>query len=190
VDNDSSEPGRLADLERKGVISLNVYSVESIYYHPDVQRLASERLTVVIGGSSDEMLDKAKQGALKAIRQSSVHLSNRIAEKAARAEVFSLLPKKGEISSGGKRTAAIDFEKFAKGEAARLEALIDASDFVEVLKRYPIRESPALDAIAKALNFPDRARYESAVRKLLVDDPEAVKLVRTLLGNLPVDLIT
>lgn len=188
VDNDSSEPERIADLQNKGVTPLNVYSVESIYYHPDVQKLAGEKLATVVGGSLDEKLKKAKEDALKAIRQSSEHLSNRIAEKAARAQVFSLLPKKGEIGAGGKRTAELDFQKVAKDEAARLEALINACDFVGVLKRYPIRESPALDAIAKALNFANRAQYEAAVRKFLADDPEAVKLVRTLLGSLPVDL--
>ncbi len=189
VDNDSSEPERIADLQGKGVIPLNVYSVESIYYHPDVQKLAGEKLTSVVGGSLDEKLKKATQDALRAIRQNAGHLSNRIAEKAARAQVFSLLPKKGEVVAGGKRTVELDFQKIAKEEGARLDALINASDFVGVLKPYPIRESPALDAIAKALNFATRAQYEAAVRRLLADDPEAVKLVRALLGLLPADLV-
>jgi len=56
-------------------------------------------------------------------------------------------------------------------------------------KRYPIRESSALDVIAKALNFANRAQYEMAVRNLLSRDIEAVKRVRTLLGSFPVDLV-
>jgi ABC-type cobalamin/Fe3+-siderophores transport system ATPase subunit len=189
VDNDSSEPERIADLQGKGVIALNVYSVESIYYHPDVQKLAGEKLAAVVGGNLDEKLQRAKEDALNAIRQNAGHLSNRIAEKAARAQVFSLLPKKGEIGAAGNRTAELDFRKIGEEEAARLETLINASDFVGVLERYPIRESPALDAIAKALNFANRGQYEAAVRKLLADDYEAVKLVRALLGSLPPDLI-
>jgi hypothetical protein len=189
VDNDSSEPQRIADLQAKGVIPLNVYSVESIYYHPDVQKLAADKLATVVGGSLDEKLKQAKEDALKAIHQNARHLSNRIAEKAARAQVFSLLPKKGEVGTAGKRTAEIDFQKIAAEEAARLEALVRASDFIGVLKRYTIRESPALDAIAKALNFASRAQYEAAVRKLLADDVELVKLVRGLLGSLPPDLV-
>lgn len=190
VDNDSSEPERIADLRIKGVIPLTVYSVESIYYHPDVQKLAGERLATVIGGDLDEKLNKSKENALKAIRQSSEHLVNRIAEKAARAQVFSLLPKKGEIGTSSKRTIELDFQKVAKEECARLDALLLASDLVGVLKRYPIRESPALDAIAKALNFANRGQYETAVRKILADDQEAVKRVLDLLGSLPVELIT
>jgi len=56
VDNDSSEPERIADLQAKGVIALNVYSVESIYYHPSVQKLAGEKLAAVLGGDLGEKL--------------------------------------------------------------------------------------------------------------------------------------
>src|SRR5439155_1585173 len=126
---------------------------------------------------------------IKAIRESAKYLSNKVAEKAARAQVFSLLPKKGELATGGKRAVEIDFARIAQDEVARLEALLNASDFVGVLQRYPVRESAALDAIVRALNYAGRTQYEEAVRKLLVDDSEAVNLVRNLLGSLPADLI-
>lgn len=190
IDNDSSEPERITDLQGKGVIPLNVYSVESVYYHPTVQKLVGEKLAAVVGGSLDEKMTQANDAALRAIRQNAEHLSIRIAEKEARAQVFSLLPRKGEIAAGGKRTTELDFRLIGKEEAKRLDALLASSDFAEILRRYPIRESRALDAIAKALNFADRTQYEAAVRKLLADDPEAVKLVRGLLGPLPTDLVT
>lgn len=190
VDNDASEPERIADLATKGVIPLSVYSVESIYYHPDVQKLAGEKLAAVVGGDLTEKLAKANSDAIRAIRDNAKHLGARIAEKAARTKVFSLLPKKGEVAVRGKRTVEIDFAKYAQDEANRLEALITASDFVSILQRYPIRETPALDAIAKALNFTNRAQYEAAVRNLLVQDQEAVRLVRGLLGSFPAELIT
>jgi hypothetical protein len=97
VDNDSSEPERILDLESKGVIPLNVNSVESIYYHPDVQKLAGEKLATVVGGSLDEKLKKATEDALKAINENARHLSNRVAEKAARVQVFSLLPRRARL---------------------------------------------------------------------------------------------
>ncbi|WP_252273946.1 AAA family ATPase [Pseudomonas subflava] len=189
VDNDTSEPERIADLQSKGLFVLNVYSVESIYYHPEVQKLAGERLVSVVGGDLTEKLVKANSDAIRAIADSAGHLSARIAEKSARTEVFSLLPKKGEVVAGGKRTVEVDFGKCLEDESKRIEALIIASDFVGVLQRYPIRESSALDAIAKALNFTNRTQYEAAVRNLLARDSEAVNLVRTLLGTFPDDLI-
>lgn len=189
VDNDSSEPERIEDLRKKGVIPLDAYSVESIYYHPEVQKMAGEKLADVVGGDLAAKLEKANIDAIKAIRDNAKYLSARIAEKSARSKVFSLLPKKGEVAAGKRRTAEIDFAKYAQDEAARIDTLINASDFVGILKRYPIRESSALEAIAKALNFANRAQYESAVRNLLVRDIEAVKRVRTLLGAIPAELI-
>ena len=189
VDNDSSEPERIAVLQAKGVIPLNVYSVECIYYHPEVQRLVGEKLALVVGGDLGEKLEKAKADAIKAISEKAKHLSARIAEKSARAQVFSLLPKKGEVAAGGKRTAEIDFSKCAQDEEARIQALVSASDFVGVLQSYPIRESAALDAIARALSFANRTQYEAAVQNVLVHDATAVSLVRGLLGNFPAELI-
>ncbi|MFP8780784.1 AAA family ATPase [Hydrogenophaga sp. RWCD_12] len=189
VDNDSSEPQRIEDLKTKGVLPINVYSVESIYYHPEVQKLAGEKLAAVVGGDLTVRLEKANKEAITAIHENAKHLSTRIAEKSARAHVFSLLPKKGEVAAGGKRTAEIDFAKCAQHEAAILDGFIKKSDFVGILQRYPIRESSALDVIAKALNFTNRAQYEAAVRNLLVRDLDAVKLVRNLLGSFPSELI-
>ncbi|HEY2786917.1 MAG TPA: AAA family ATPase [Fimbriiglobus sp.] len=189
VDNDSSDPVRIAELKRKGVIPLNVYSVESIYYHPELQKMAGEKHTSAVGGNLNDKLARAKEDALDAIRQNATHLSNRIAEKAARAKVFTLLPKKDEISTGGKRSIELDYESMRNEEANRLNKLIEASNINEIMKLYPIRESPALNAIIKALGFVDQKQYEDTVLKKLVDDPEAVTNVRALLGDLPADLV-
>jgi ABC-type cobalamin/Fe3+-siderophores transport system ATPase subunit len=189
VDNDSSGSERILDLQTKGIISLNVYSVESIYYHPEVQKLAASKLVGVVGGDIEEKLSNANTVAIKAIQDNAKHLSARIAEKSARAEVFTLLPKKGDMLAGGKRTAEIDFTKYTQIEDACIEQLINTCDFSGLLQRYPIRESSALNAIAKALGFVSSAQYEAAVLNLLAHDLEAVKTVQSLLGQLPDDLV-
>lgn len=189
VDNDTSDAERLTKLAARGVVPISVYSVESVYYHPDVQRLAGEKLAEVVGGDIDQKLADARTSALKALQQQRTHLAACIAEKAARAQVFTLLPKKGEMSSGGKRTADIDFGGCLNAEQNRLDALVGAQDFAGILQRYPIRESGALDAIAKALGYAGRAQYESAVLQLLLKDPQAVERVRALLGPVPQELV-
>ncbi|NES11968.1 hypothetical protein G3O07_23180 [Pseudomonas laurentiana] len=94
VDNDTSEPERIADLKSKGVIALNVYSVESIYYHPEVQKLAGEKLATVVGGDLTEKLAKANIDAIKAFVIAPKHLSARIAEKSARAKSSHFFPRR------------------------------------------------------------------------------------------------
>lgn len=58
----------------------------------------------------------------------------------------------------------------------------------EIISRYPIRETPALDKIAKELGFQSREQYEGAVQKLLMDDNEALTFVRSLFGTLEADI--
>ena len=94
------------------------------------------------------------------------------------------------MAAGGDHKLTIDFTKIPRDEAKRLTSLLDSCDFLGVLQRYPIRESGAIDAIVKALNFRGRVDYEDAVRKILVDDLDSVSLVRGLLGPLPDDLTT
>lgn len=188
VDNDTSDAERLQKLAGRGVVPLSVHSVESIYYHPDVQRDVGEKLADVVGGDIDQRIADARTAALKAVQQQRTHLAVGVAEKAARAQVFTLLPQKGELSGGGKRTADIDFGMCLKDEQDRLDALVQGQDFVGILRRYPIRESGALDAIAKALGYSGRTQYESAVLQLLLKDPQAVARVRALLGPIPPEL--
>ena len=51
-----------------------------------------------------------------------------------------------------------------------------------------IRETPALARIAVKLGFQGCEQYEGAVRKLLMDDKEALTFVRSLFGTLESDI--
>jgi hypothetical protein len=58
-----------------------------------------------------------------------------------------------------------------------------------MIARYPVRETGALTVIAQKLGFQSRGQYESAVRKLMIDDPDALDFVRALFGTLNADLV-
>lgn len=126
--------------------------------------------------------------AFEAIKKNAEHLAVRIAEKKARRQIFSLLPKKGKLSRAGRRNVELGFQKIVEAETIQVQSLIQQSDFVGVLKRYPIRASSAIDAITNALGFKSRVQYEDSVRMLLADNADAVSCVRKLLGNPPTEL--
>ena len=71
--------------------------------------------------------------------------------------------------------------------AARAGAA-DAGDWLGIVTRCPIRETPARDAIARALGFQDRWQYVEAVLQLLRGDGDAVAQVRAFFGTLPAAL--
>jgi hypothetical protein len=83
---------------------------------------------------------------------------------------------------------SIDVAKFVNEESERLQNALDAGDWVEIISRYPVRRSPALDKIANQLKFQGRNDYQAAVRKLLMDEPEALNFVKSLFGTLPFDI--
>lgn len=188
VDNDSSDSSRIQELQSKGVTALEVYSVESVYYHPDLQRMVGDKFITFVGGCVEEKLAKAQADALRAVGEQAKHLSDKVALKEARAKVFSLLPGKEDLAAGEPRVVEINLGEIASEERSRLEALLSSSDLKGLLKRYPIRESRAFDAIAKAIGFRNCDQYENAVLQLL-DDPDAVIRVRGLLGAIPEGLV-
>lgn len=67
VDNDSRALEDLDRLKEKGVYAISAFSVESIYYHPEIQRRVAERHVAVVGGNASERLSDAKLAVLEAI---------------------------------------------------------------------------------------------------------------------------
>jgi hypothetical protein len=162
--------------------------VESVYYHPDVQRCVAQRHSTVVGGDPESRLATAKATALAHVRIHSQRLAERAVEKAIRGQVLQKMPRRQDIAAGAPVDIRVDTPAFVRAEVIRLHVYIDAGDLWGVISNYPLRETPALDAIAESLAFADRGQYESSVRKLLLDDNDALAAVRALLGEIASDL--
>lgn len=188
VDNDRRTDTNITELKDKGVYAVPVYAVESIYYHDEVlQRLAARQQTLT-GADATQSLEQAKSTAITAIRPHIQRLSERVVEKSIRQDLMSKLPKRADIAHAEVITVIIDVPAIVATEALRLTEACNAADLAAVIARYPIRETPALDRIATSLGFQGRSQYESAVRKLLMDDGEALSVLQTLFNTLKDDI--
>jgi ABC-type lipoprotein export system ATPase subunit len=190
VDNDRRTEADINRLKGKGIYALSVFSVESIYYHPCVQCLVAQRHAAVTGDDASTRLANAKTAAIEAIKPHVKRLSERTAEKALREEVFRHLPTQNKIATGEPINISIDVATAVTSERERLQNALDAGNLAEIISRYPADETPALDKIAKELGFQNREQYEGAVRKLLMDDNEALTFVKSLFGTLASDIKT
>lgn len=188
IDNDGRPQNSIDDLKAKGVYALPVYSVESIYYDPYLQCRAAERHSTVTGEDTDRLVSDAKDAALSEVSPHAERLSRRAVEKSIREEILRRLPGQPEIGAGTPVSITIDVAGVVSAEVARFRKSIADENLGEIIARYPVRETGALDRIAKKLGFQDREQYESAVRKLLMDDGEALTFVRSLFGTLKADL--
>lgn len=188
VDNDRRTQTEIDSLRQKGVYALSVFSVESIYYHPELQRRIAERHAAVTGENAPVRLANAKSAALAAVGPHVQRLSQRAVEKAIREDILRHLPGQPEIAAGTPINISIDVSAVVDAERVSIQNSLDAGDLSGIIARYPVRETSALTEIAKRLGFQSREQYEGAVRKLLIDDEAALIFVTSLFGSLKADI--
>ncbi|BBF80322.1 AAA family ATPase [Asticcacaulis excentricus] len=188
VDNDRRTPMNIAELKEKGVYAVPVYAVESIYYHDEVLRRLAARQQTLTGADVTQSLNQASFTAITAIRPHIQRLSERVVEASIRQDLMSKLPKRADIAHAEVLTVTIDIPAMVAAEVKRLTEACEAADLTAVIARYPVRETPALDRIATSLGFQGRSQYESAVRKLLMDDDEALSALQNLFSTLKADI--
>jgi uncharacterized protein DUF4435 len=188
VDSDRRTEAEIAKLRAAGVYALDAFSVESIYYHPDVQRRVAVRHAAVTGEDVAGRLVDAKAAAETAIWQHVQRLSERAVERSVRDRVLRQLPGRDEIAAAAPINVSIDVASIVQQERDRLETSLREGNLAAVIGRYPVRETSALAEIARRLGFQSRFQYESAVRKLLMEDEQALVFVRSLLAPLVEDI--
>lgn len=125
---------------------------------------------------------------MNAVRPHVGRLCERVIEKALRDEVFKNLPRRKDIAAGHPVKIEIDVGKIVAEETVKLEALLGSGELQTIIANYPVRETPALDQISDRLGFKGRPQYEAAVRKLLMEDEEALAMVRSMFGGLQDEL--
>jgi ABC-type cobalamin/Fe3+-siderophores transport system ATPase subunit len=189
VDSDAKDEDEIDQLKQQGIYAVPAYSVEALYYHPEIQRRVAARHAAVIGADPQTQLTDAKNAALAAIKQHGDRMSEKVSEKAIRGEVIRQIPGKVEIKAGHPLSITIDIAAAVAAERDRLNAAHAAGDLQSLITRYPVRETPALFKIAECLGFQDREQYEAAVLKLLIDDAGALAFVRSLFSDLSAQIV-
>lgn len=184
VDRDGRAAADIQRLELRSIFPLSAYSVESLYYHPRVVRRVATLVAQLQGVRPEVLYDAAMTAALGALQPHVGRLSARAIEKRLRWQVESSLPRWEAIEAGDPFALNLNLQAERDAEIARLEGFIAASDFSEVLSKYPVRETGALNAIATGLRFRTPGEYEATVRKLLTDDADAAAEMRQEFGGL------
>ena len=188
IDNDRRPQPEIDELKNDGVYATSVYSVEGVYYHPGIQVRVAERHARSTGDDFNSRVTLARLAAIAAIAPHVQRLSGRVAEKRVREEFLSRIPNKDQITAAAPVSFSIDVPKIVGEERALLQKALDEGDLATLVSRYPVRETPALSEIARNLGFQNRDQYEGAVRKLLMDEADALTFVRSLFGALTADI--
>lgn len=184
VDNDHRTTADIEKLKAIGIYALDYFSVESIYFHPEIQKKVALRQASVDGGDATSRIAQAITDAILAIRPHVQRLGERIAEKELREIVMSRLPTRSAITVGTAFSIDLDVAEVVHQEVDRLSKALDSGDFLTAIAHYPLRETPALNKIVSSLGFKSRSQYEGAVLKLLIDDADALAFTKSLFADL------
>jgi ATPase components of ABC transporters with duplicated ATPase domains len=189
IDRDNRSDVECAKLTQSGIVPIEQYSVESIYYHPITINSVLKRVALINDINVEETVSAMNSSLLASFEPHRDRMAARIVERKARDYLLHQAPDWKAILRGD---ISIDYstESLLTEEKAYIDQLIKGMDIAKIVSRYPIRETPALESVSNALGFPSQERYEQAVRKMLVDCADSRELVLGLLSPVTNHLAT
>lgn len=183
IDADDRTAEQLQILVNKGVVALESYSVESLYYRTEIIEKIAERFADVSGKSKDELFTNATSKIIENITLHKERLCSRLCEKKIRNIAMSNLPRHQNILNKEQFEINIDLNEEFEKEEVIFNDLLQNQNLNGLISRYPIRETPVINGIVSGLEI-NKDTYESSVRKLIVDDQDTKSFYRTLLNKL------
>ena len=163
---------------------LPFYSVEAIYFHPQIIERIAARMAGVKGEDDSALIEKALAAGVAAIANHTERLSQKVAKKSVRKLITEQIPNDDDLLSGNPVTLKNNANVILATRKKELDAAVVNGDWETILTKSPVRDSSALADISKALGFLTMQDYEKAVRHLLADDDDALSFVRKLFDNL------
>ncbi len=111
-------------------------------------------------------------------------MSESVAERKLRDEVLNYLPNRKDANLSEPICIQLDAANILATEQNALHEAITRNDLSIIMRRYLMRQTPALTRIPERLGFKSRKEYEKAVLQLLKRDEEMLSYVKEPLGNI------
>jgi len=172
VDKDNRSDENCELLKGEGIVALDQYSVESLYYHPMVIEGVLKRVIEVSGGDLSEITKAFTEQVIEEVGKHKDRLVARLVERKVKDLVMRKTPDGKTILCGGELSITVSLDDLLTEENKIFDKFIADRDITGLVSRYPLRETSALGLIAKALEFSHPKKYEQAVRKMVSDSDE------------------
>ena len=184
VDGDGYLPDQIIEKKDKGVFPLPFYSVEAIYFHPEIIRRVAKQMANLRGEDASALGEATLAAGVAKIADHTERLARKVAKKSIRKRIIEQLPNDNELLEGQAVTVPNDAISILARRREELDTAVSKVDWEALLTKCPIRESGALAAVSTKLGFAKMRDYEKAVRQLLATDEDALKFVRGLFNDL------
>jgi len=189
IDRDDRDEERVKQLVEGGVFSLDVYSIESLYYCSDAIAAVARRQAESLGRNAYEMIKSAIEKALDVLNEDGLaeRMAVRRCERRVRDAILQQIPDWKCIKAKPKFDISVDSPY--QDELDRFNELVNEKSLDDLVARYPLRESRAFDAIAETLELNSRKTYEQTLVSRVWDDEDLAQSLKQRIGPLSKVLI-
>lgn len=184
IDRDNRSDEEINQLQAENIFSLSHYSVESLYYHPDIVKVMLERAAVIHELDPVQVFNSMVSQAIQKLDNGTVNrLCSLLVQRRVRNELTRKSPDWKTIMNGlpaSIEMTASEVQEHLSAEQGIFKQALENTDLALLISRYPLRQTPVLDLIASSGPFKDRKSYESAVRKAVSSGDLKDKLITLL----------
>jgi len=180
VDGDRRSDEEVAALRDAGIAVLGALEIESLYLLEQVMRAVAAAQAESLDLDAAALMDEARAVALDALNNDGTigHLSRSVSLSSLQRQ-FRDAVNGADLSAG---TISIEIESPAAAEEAKLRELIKSGDLDTIVRRFPIRDTPVPDRVARALRFASVDDYQRRVRQLATRDEVLLGELREVIG--------
>ncbi|HSH85772.1 MAG TPA: AAA family ATPase [Methylophilus sp.] len=181
IDKDNRTAEQCVELEKVGIFTLKQYSIESLYYHPKVYEEVLKRMSSIHKFNMSTIINDIEATIIRVVNQHKSRLAARLVERKVKETAQMACPDWRAIQ---KKSVEVNFSTGAiyHEELGLIESYLQTNNIEMLISRYPLRETQALEEIAKRSFCATREIYEDAVRKMLIESPASLDAIRTLLN--------
>ena len=180
IDRDNRTEQQCENLHELGIVPLHQYSVESLYYHPSVIEAVLQRVATINDIDIDDTKREITNAVITAVTEHKDRLAAKLVERRVKDHASQVCPNWRQILADNVEVT-FSTNQILQEEQDSISRFIDDNDIESLISRYPLRETQALEHIARLSTFQSQEKYEQAVRKMLIDSEESLEMMKELL---------
>ncbi|MXY99685.1 DUF4435 domain-containing protein [Candidatus Poribacteria bacterium] len=184
IDRDNRNDEEVEELVKNGIFALNVYAVEALYYCPDAIAAIAHKQAELREGDVTELITLAKQEALGVLKKHAEEMAMRKCERQIHKRILSQIPNRKLIMANPTQSISVSIDSPYPDEFNHFNELVDEGNLDQLIARYRVHKSNALEILARTLGCQNKRDYEKMVRVQIRDDNELAGKLKERIGPL------
>lgn len=185
IDRDDRTDTNVEELVEKGIFALEVYSAEALYYYSDAIAAVADEQARLRGKDGIKLIESAKKESIEVLKGHAEEMAAKRCIRQIQELTLSKIPNWESIKDNSTQSFCISIDtQLYSEELNRFNKLVDEENLDKLIARYPVRQSCALETIARALVCKNRTDYERIVITLIRRDEGLAEKLKKRIGPL------